>query len=137
MFELEFFDELRFALIDDLCVLARSLRTERVDDSDLIFGLQFGDIQQERFAAQCGDLGGNLIDVAGHTGNIWKDAGALLQVQRPQPLQIAPDGHPFARGFGRYTVDQHPPAQRHTTLDRARWSPGSHSSSLRPQTPVD
>src|SRR5206468_3583614 len=63
VFELDLFDELRFALFDDLGVLARSLRAERVDDPDLIFGLQFGDIQQERFAAQSGNLGGNLVDV--------------------------------------------------------------------------
>ena len=42
-------------------------------------------------------------------------------------LQIAPHGDPLAGRFGWYAVDQHTPAQRRTTLDRARWSPGSKS----------
>ena len=73
-------------------------------------------LEQERFAAQRGDLGRDLVDFVRHARDIRENARALLQVQRPEPLQIAPHRDAFAGRLGRHPINQHPPAQRHAAF---------------------
>src|SRR5207244_2232080 len=56
-----------------------------------------------------------------------KDAHALLQVQSPQALEIAPDGYPLAGGFGRNAINEHAPGNWQPAFDCSGWPSGVHS----------
>ena len=95
--------------------------------------MQFGNLEQEGFTTQRRDLRGNRVDLTVEAGEGWENARALLQVQRPEALQVAPDRDTLARRLGRHAVDQHAPAKRFAALYGACLLSGSH---LVPFTPL-
>src|SRR5262249_41195784 len=117
----------------NLRVLTGALRTERLNDASFVLGLQLGNLEQEGFTAQRRDLRGDLIDFTVEPGQGRENARALLQVQRPETLQVAPYGDALAGRLGRHAIDQHTPAQRLAALYSARLLSGSHLVLLAPQ----
>src|SRR5205807_2759387 len=69
--------------------------SDLVDDARLILRRQARHLQQEGLASESRNLGRDLLDLIRQAGNVRKDARALLQIQRAEALQVAPDGHPF------------------------------------------
>ena len=73
--------------------------------------LQAGHLEEERFAAERRDFGRHLVDLVRDARDVRKDAGALLQVERAQPLQLSPDRHSATGRLRWHAIHQHQPAR--------------------------
>src|SRR5262249_11916136 len=105
------FDKFGLTLFDDLGVFIFALRAKGGQYARLFIRLQPWHLEQECFAAESRDLLGYLLHFGSNAGQVRKDTHALLQIQRTQPLQIAPHRDALASWLGGYAVHQHAPAE--------------------------
>jgi len=78
MFEFDLFDELGFALLDDLGVFVRPENAERADDARLVARAQPGDIEARVFATKSFDSGENLRELVFQLIELRQNTDALL-----------------------------------------------------------
>src|SRR5690242_18679464 len=104
--EFDLLAEIYFAVLDNLLILQCALRDEPIDNLGLFLRRQRTQWQQMIGAAKFGDARGDAGQVGPQLRRAGHDAHALLQIQRSQPLELAPHPDTRCRRLGWNLVDQ-------------------------------
>ena len=107
--ELDFADELRAAFLFDLGVLVCPQIRPR---SPEVGGLRPGQIGEPELVGrptEAADAPRDLIEPFDDLGHVRHDHARLLEGQRAEAAQVAPDTDPGARGIRRQPIDEKPP----------------------------